>query len=99
MAQRSNHRKWRIRSPTRLGRTTRHKETTEHDHAADEIYPVAGHVKLGERHVLRADLQRYQIISERTNRQRHHTEKHHDRTVHRAELIVKLGSHYPTGHT
>ena len=61
--------------------------------AAAEVHPVAHHVELRERHVGRADLERHHEVAETADRQRHDAEKHHDRAVHRAELVVELGEH------
>src|ERR1017187_3263440 len=98
MALGSNHGKRRIGSPAGLCRAAGHEETAEHDHAADKVHPIAGHVEHGERHVLRSDLQRHQIIPERAHRQRYHAKEDHDCAVHRAELVVEFRRHYPAGH-
>ena len=83
----------RIRRPARLRGAARHEEAGEHDDAAEEVHPVAHHVELGERHVGRADLQRHHEVAEAADRERHDAEKHHDRAVHRAELVVELRQH------
>ena len=58
-----------------------------------EVHPVAHHVELGERHVGCADLERHHEVAEAADGQRHDAEEHHDRAVHRAELVVELRQH------
>ena len=60
-----------VRSPARLRRAAGNEEAGEHDHPADHISLVAGHVHARERHVRRADLQRHDVIAERRKGQRH----------------------------
>ena len=36
-------------------------------------------------------------VAEAADRQRHDAEEHHDRAVHRAELVVELGQHDAAG--
>ena len=80
----------------RIGRPARHRrpagreEAGEHDDAAHGVEPVAGEVDAWERHVGRADLQRYDVVAERAHRQRHDAEEHHDRAVQRPEPVVHL---------
>ena len=35
-------------------------------------------------------MQRYQVVPERADRQRHDSQKHHDRAVHRTQLVEEL---------
>ena len=87
----------RIGGPAGLGRAARNEEADQHDHAAEDIDLVAGHVDARESHVRRADLQRHHVIAERRKRQRHDRQEHHDRAVHGAEGIVEVGRHVPVG--
>ena len=73
------------------------KKLDQHHHAAEHEALVARHVHAGKRHVRRADQQRHDVIAERRERQRHDAQKHHDRPVHRAEGIVKVGGHRAPG--
>ena len=62
-----------------------------------KIDPVAHHIELWKRHVGRADLQRHHIVSETADGKRNDSKKDHDRSVHRAQLIVKFRKHDPLG--
>ena len=81
----------RIGGPARLRRAAGNEEAHQHHHAAEEISLIAGHVDARKRHVRRANHQRHDVIAKRGERQRHDAQKHHDRPVHRAEGIVKVG--------
>ena len=84
---------WRIGSPARLSRAARHEKAHQHDHSADDIDLVTGHVNTRKRHVRRADLQGHDEITEGRERQRHDAQKHHDGAVHGAEGIVQIRAH------
>jgi hypothetical protein len=87
----------RIGGPARLRRAAGNEKAHQHHDAAEHVALVARHVHAGKRHVRRADHQRHDVIAERRERQRHDSQKHHDRPVHRAEGIVKVGGQRATG--
>ena len=74
----------RVGCPAALGRAAGNEEADQHDDAADEKRPEAGHVDLRKSHVRRADLQRHDEIAEGGEGERHDAEEDHDRAVHRA---------------
>ena len=88
----------RVGGPARLGGASGDEEAREHHAAAHEVAPVARHVDAREGHVRGADLQRQHEVAEAAHRQRHDAQEHHDRPVHRAELVVELGQHDAAGH-
>ncbi len=93
LALRGDVRQRRVGRPAGVGGAARHEEAGEHDDAADEVEPVAGHVQPRERHVRCADLQRHHVVAEGADGQRHDAEEHHDGAVHGAELVVELRQH------
>ena len=62
-----------------------------------EIEPVAERVETRKRHLVRADLQRHEVVAERARGQRHDGQKHHHRAVHRHQLVVELRQHHAPG--
>ena len=75
------------------------KKAHKHHHAAGREGLVAGHVHAREGHVHRANLQGHHVVAERSERQGHHRQEHHDRAVHGPEGVVEIRGHHPAlGH-
>ena len=88
----------RVRSPAAFGRAAGNKETGQHDNAADEQRPETGRIDFGERHIRRTDLQWHDKVAEGREGYRHNAHKDHDRAVHCAQRVIKLGRHFPVRH-
>src|SRR4029450_84072 len=89
------YRQRRVGSPAALGRTAGHEETDHHDYSANRKRPKTRGVHFRARHVRPTDLQWHNKISKSCECQRHDPGKNHDRPVHRAERVVKVGRHFP----
>ena len=82
----------RVAGPAVQRRAAGDEERGEHDHERDERGPERKHVQDRERHVLRADLDRQEVIAESALRRRGQHEEHHDGAVHgqQAEVGFRL---------
>ena len=94
---RNGGRQRRIGSPARLRRAAGNEKAHQHHHAAKKKRMIARHVDARKRHVRRADHERHDVVAKRGERQRHDAEENHDRAVHRAEGIVKVGGNRAAG--
>src|SRR5687768_5337769 len=77
--------------------TSWNEKACQHDGAAGEVEPVARQIETRKRHIRRANLEWDEVIAERAHGEWHHSEEHHDRPVHRPELVVELRKDYAAG--
>jgi len=81
-----------VGEPAEVGRAVGGQEPADDDEAAEQVKPVGQRVEPRERDVRRADLQRDDEVREAEGERRCEQE-HHDRAVHRYELVVLLVRH------
>jgi hypothetical protein len=83
----------RICRPARRRGAARHEEREDQHRRRQKRDPVRQHVQERKRHVVRADLQRHEIVPEAADEHVRDEEEHHDGTVHRHDRQIELRQH------
>ena len=89
----SDRTQWSIGSPAGEWRTIAHKECRYGDQESDEGHPERHHVEVREGHVLSANLDRQEVISECGKGCGGEDEEDHDRAMHGHQLQVVFRCH------